>query len=283
MQSLTDEPCLTFAYTQAGQENSFTWAGMKAGLEMQAPIFDSLRNAGKITVETLAASGAWFKKQYALTPPTAVTATKDYHNQGNKTVWYNSRFYRANVLWKNDSLRIRDIHLFDERLRSAYLDKPGTSTQCIYETLPFVDGYYWSKNNTLAGIRLVQLLAGGNKQEIACKDVLVKEINNKELLATWHTTAGQTFGIRFFEDGLEVVCQPAGDPIDWALELQTAAGISLPFTSNTDKRIDASLDNFNYHITCTQGRFEKAGTGQAYTFRMIPAKQKLVLNFKTGL
>ena len=38
MESIVDEPCLAFNYAQAGQENSFTWAGMGKGLELQFPI-----------------------------------------------------------------------------------------------------------------------------------------------------------------------------------------------------------------------------------------------------
>jgi hypothetical protein len=68
MRSIAEEPCLSFAYTQAGQENSFTWQAMKKGLELQAPLFDSLRNAGKIKVETLSASGKWFSVIMQLLP-----------------------------------------------------------------------------------------------------------------------------------------------------------------------------------------------------------------------
>ena len=55
--ALTDGPCLAFGYAQAGQENSFTWDNMREGLEMQMPLIDSLRRAGKVRVETLGESG----------------------------------------------------------------------------------------------------------------------------------------------------------------------------------------------------------------------------------
>lgn len=62
-QSIVDGPSLAFNYAQAGQENSFTWNGMGEGLKMQFPIIDSLRRTGKIRLETLEASGKWFKEQ----------------------------------------------------------------------------------------------------------------------------------------------------------------------------------------------------------------------------
>jgi len=56
--TFTDDPSLGFNYTQAGQENSFTWEGMGKGLEMQFPLIAKLRAAGKLQVETLEQSGA---------------------------------------------------------------------------------------------------------------------------------------------------------------------------------------------------------------------------------
>ena len=98
---------------------------MSKGLEMQIPILDSLRKENKIRVETLGESGAWFKECFKVTPATAVTTLTDVRGEGNKTVWFNSRYYRANLLWEKGTFRFRDIHLFDESYKSAYLEKPG--------------------------------------------------------------------------------------------------------------------------------------------------------------
>ena len=56
-QTFTNDPSLGYNYTQAGQENSFTWAAMKTGLELQMPIIARLRKEGKVRVETMAQSG----------------------------------------------------------------------------------------------------------------------------------------------------------------------------------------------------------------------------------
>jgi hypothetical protein len=53
--------CMEFNYTQAGQENSFTWDAMAKGLEIQMPLISQLRDQKKLKVETLAESGQWFK------------------------------------------------------------------------------------------------------------------------------------------------------------------------------------------------------------------------------
>jgi len=282
LQSFADEPCLAFAYTQGGQENSFTWKDMHQGLEMQAPIFDSLRNAGKITVETMETSGNWFKQHYPLTPPTAVTATHDYLNEGHKTVWYNSRFYRASILWNHDSLNIRDVHLFDEGQKSAYLDKPGTSTQCIYETLPFVDGNQWSRKDTIAGLRLVEYLPGGGEKEITCSNFAIHEIAGNELAINWQLPTGEKFAIHFFEDNFEVSCAPVNTTFKWGLQLTAAGSIALPFSSITPKTIKASLSGFNYAVNCLQGMFKK-GMGSAAVLNITPQNGKIIISGKTKL
>ena len=114
---MSDAPSVSFNYTQAGQENSFGWEVMKDGLAYQFEEIDKLVKAGKIEVETLAESGAWFKEQFAVTPATSMGAMSDWKQEGRKTLWYENRFYRANVYQHNGCVWIRDIHLFNEAYR----------------------------------------------------------------------------------------------------------------------------------------------------------------------
>ena len=72
LNSLIHQPCLAFGYTQAGQENSFGWEAMKAGLTLQVALLTKQAKAGEIKVETLAQSGEWFRSHHPLTPPTAM-------------------------------------------------------------------------------------------------------------------------------------------------------------------------------------------------------------------
>lgn len=273
MRSIAEEPCLSFAYTQAGQENSFTWQAMKKGLELQAPLFDSLRNAGKIKVETLSASGKWFSSQYTVTPATAVTALTDYRNEGNKTAWYNSRFYRVNLLWKGNSFRFRDIHLFDERVVSPYLKVPGTSTQCIYRTLPVLDGFAWSDTNHLAGIRILQQRTGGTMKEVSCKNIEVRELAGNVLEATWQTDGAASFRILFYEDRFEV--SSSGNQ-KWLMEYTVAPGKSLPFTEIGKQTIKARFNNFDYRLRCSSGTFKKGKTNTS-VFTIVPNANRIVV------
>ena len=270
LRSLSEEPCLSFAYAQAGQENSFTWKAIKPGLEMQVTIIDSLRRAGKVTVETLAESGTWFRDKFPVTPPTAVTAMHDYRNEEHKTVWYNSRFYRTNLYWEGPEFRFRDLHLFDEAYKSAYLDKAGTSTQCIYKTLPVLDGFSWSTEKDLAGIRIVQFDKSGKAAVVKSGAPAVKALPRNRLEVEWKDLRGNTFRFTFSEDHFDISCRPVSKGFKWALELHTAPGVVLPFRTIGQQQIEATADNFSYSLYCTKGHIEKGPQDKQYVFRLYP-------------
>ena len=278
LESIVDQPCLAFNYAQAGQENSFTWSNMSKGLEMQIPILDSLRKENKIRVETLGESGAWFKECFKVTPATAVTTLTDVRGEGNKTVWFNSRYYRANLLWEKGTFRFRDIHLFDESYKSVYLEKPGDGNQFLFYTLPVVDGFMWSEGLDRAGLRIVRLDKDGDKEELSLDHPVVTEIGKDTLVVSAEDSKGHAFKITFYETRFEVVALSKEADFSWALELKAAAGKELPFTVIEDKAVNASFDGFNYVITCEKGHIRKPESGSDYVFRMFPSDQEIVID-----
>ena len=135
-------------------------------------------------METLAESGKWFREKYKVTPATSVTINKDVEGSNRKTVWFNSRFYRLNLLWEDGTLRFRDIHLFNEDLPSAYLTQKVTSNECKFFTLPFVDGYLWSKTGDFAGLRFKAIIDG---EEVLLKglDPTITSPETGKLTISW--------------------------------------------------------------------------------------------------
>lgn len=278
LESIVNKPCLAFNYAQAGQENSFTWSNMSKGLEMQIPILDSLRKENKIRVETLGESGAWFKECFKVTPATAVTTLTDVRGEGNKTVWFNSRYYRANLLWEKGTFRFRDIHLFDESYKSAYLEKPGDGNQFLFYTLPVVDGFMWSEGLDRAGLRIVRLDKDGDKEELSLDHPVVTEIGKDTLVVSAEDSKGHAFKITFYETRFEVAALSKEADFSWALALKAAAGKELPFTVIEDKAVNASFDGFNYVITCEKGHIRKPESGSDYVFRIFPSDQEIVID-----
>lgn len=265
---------MEFAYTQAGQENSFTWDAMAKGLMLQLPLIASLRDEGKIKVETLGESGQWFKEQYKITPATSVTVNNDLEGSDRKTVWFNSRFYRINLLWENNTLRIRDIHLFDEKFQSAYLTKKAISNECSFFTLPFVDGYLWSTPQQIAGLRFMAVING--------KEVLLEggtpTITNPKpgrLHISWPLTSFDGTLVMDIDER-QIKMQVTGiESKDWFLDLTTADNVKLPFKNISSNRIDCQFEVMKYAITATKGSFSKPN--ETIIFRIKPEKNGLIL------
>lgn len=222
MNNLIHQPSLAFGYAQAGQENSFGWDAMKTGLTQQVTLFAAQAKAGEIQVETLAQSGDWFRHHYALTPPTSVVALDDWKHQGRKTIWYDSRFYRLNVLWQNDAFFIRDLHCFDEKVVSVTHDSALTTTSLAYGTLPVMDGALWSGSGTNAvGMWPVLLSPDGEPSPMTPEGPLVvKELNQTDLSTQQSLRGGGIFSIVCREADVTCTCVDGqGRPMRWAWEL----------------------------------------------------------------
>lgn len=254
---------------------------MKKGLEIQIPLLARLRDDNTIRIQTLSETGRWYKDNYSTTAPSAISALTDYKNTGKKTVWYNSKYYRANLFWEGNTFRFRDIHLFDERFASDYIDKPGTTSTCLYTTLPFVDGNIWSSDKKLAGLRLfcarqdgTMIEATGREPEIAHKE--------KRLYVRWPLEIpGATFVMTFDEDKVRMQIESAGNTrMEWYMELSVVPGTALPFTRIDDKRIDAREKTFDYKITCKKGTFADCKDSSGRIFRIKPENKEISISFK---
>lgn len=272
--AIVDQPCLAFNYAQAGQENSFTWDAMKDGLEMQIPIIDSLQRTQKVQVLTLAETGKWFKEKFSTTPATAVTVLNDIRNENNKTVWFNSRYYRANLLWKNQDFSFRDIHLFDERFKSQYVDKPGESSQFFFYTLPMVDGYMWSTPEDRAGMQIVQHNASGEKKVVRLNPPTITEPDIKTLVVTCTDVENHSFKMTFTESDFEITCDTNDKDFRWSLDLHTASS-ELPFKEIEGQNIMAEFQGFKYVIRCLDGKPEISGD---CALRISPVQNRIKID-----
>ncbi|MBP5487747.1 MAG: alpha-L-fucosidase [Bacteroidales bacterium] len=266
----TREPHMGYNYVQVGQENSFTWDAMEKGFVCQTDRLVELRDKGKVRIETLGQTGRWFKEKYKVTPPSSVITTEDYLGNGRQTLWFNSRYYRTNLLWEDSSLKFRDIHLFDENLRSEYLDHPDTLSILHYETLPILDGCLWSNSDNLAGLRFVTPgFDGGNP--------VFSSDNEKIQVVTWPSKDGKgRFIISFTEKSIEIRSENMTSK--WSLDLFTAPGVKLPFTDITDKAIRASYRGFEYGVALAQGSVEdlREQDGEI-SLRLRPKGDRIVL------
>lgn len=263
-----------FAYVQAGQENSFTWDAMAKGLELQFPLIEKLRDEKKIRVETLAESGEWFKANYKVTPPISVTVNSDLPGSTEKTVWFDSRFYRANLLWQDGTLRFRDIHLFNEKFPSTYETEPATSNECTFFTLPVVDGYLWSNPNTFAGLRFKAII-DGKEQQLEGGNPIISDAQPGKLMVSWPLKSFKgNLNIEFTDQTIRIWTDNV-DAVKWFLDLNTGNPQKLPFITIAPTHIDAQFEGMKYTLTATKGKFSRPGNETV--FRITPDKNSIVL------
>ena len=188
--------CLSFGYTQAGQENCFQWSGMQKGIEYQFPKIAELQKQGKIVAERLGETGRWYKENYPLTPASAATAHGAYDDPSKSSLWYNSRFYRTNIYAEGGKVWIRDLHVFDERAKDPFEDAVCTGPAAKYETLPVADGYLLSGNGVRSGLYLYD---AKSRERLSCNEIKFTETGDGECRAD----CGE-ISIRLYENGMDL-------------------------------------------------------------------------------
>ncbi|MCW1913757.1 hypothetical protein OJ996_09235 [Luteolibacter sp. GHJ8] len=245
-----NQPSLAFSYMQAGQENSFGWRDMSAGLIDQYAKLAELKRRGKIRVETLQASGKWFRENFKTTPASAVVALNDSKGEGKRSVWYESRFYRVNLYWEGDQWRIRDLHVFNQDYPERYLEDCETTAVATYDTLPVMDGFHWSKPGDIAGIRGVVHSSGASQALTITGLPDVKEDGADSLVATCKLAAGGELQIRF--DPTRLALKVTGDsaPADWGMELAWAESKSTSVAELSKHAIGYRHSDFAYSLSC---------------------------------
>lgn len=244
---------ISLSYTQAGQENSMGWEDISKGLPMQFEILDKMQKDGKIEIMTLADSGIWFKNNFKLTPPQAQMFDSDINNNKHKTLWYNCKNYRLNILYEQGKIWIRDLYLFDEMFKEKFLDVKEESHNCSYYTLPVIDGFRFSNKNTRAGLYFYR---HGN------------EIKFNSPWRTFEKNGGaniyldEDLKITADENSIFIRCKEAS----WYLYAVNAPDADTPYVSAVNKTLKMRFKNFGdeyfeYELKLSKGYYKSSENG----------------------
>ena len=266
LKNFVQQPSLAFAYTQVGQENSFGWAAMKEGLIYQLKTLADHVAAGDLRAQTLATTGQWFKSRFELTPPTSVVCTDDWRGQSHKTVWYDSRFYRINLLWDGTGLTIRDLHRFDQQKIAPNHDTPLTERSMTNLTLPIIEASLWADHGHDAGA--VPVLGSDDGPIAPLKtqgDPNIRALNATDLNITQAINGGGTLTIVCRETEVEFqIIDGWGHPVRWALELRGGAKQTEAIAKVTGDHIDFRINDFPYDLKLASGSVEQSASGQIF-------------------
>ncbi len=250
--SMIYDPAMNLSYFQAGQENMFTWRRMRHGLEYQFPRLACLARKGDIRLETLAETGRAFSASHVMTPPSAISAMKGYGADSlARTVWFNSKNYRLNLMWEGEKMFVRDIHLFDENQESLYLKTPCTTDYCHYWTLPVVDGNVWSNDSVRGAMRFYKVLPDGSSKELAFGEPSIS--NDGKTLTISVPVIGEDAGmvVTLNEDKADFAINSAKGgksvlPFKWYAAIEHAPAAELPFGKIGMDKVEALYKGYGY-------------------------------------
>ncbi len=250
------QPSLAFAYVQVGQENSFGWDAMKKSYQQQVELLAKLSRSGEVRVETLAQSGEWFRSHFSVTPPTSVVALDDWKHQGRKTVWYESRFYRLNLLWQDGIFFIRDLHCFDENFVSPTHKRALTATSLSYETLPIMDWTRWSGAGASNAGMWPMLLSSNDVESpmVPEGDPIVQSSGVKKLKVEQPLKDAGKFLMICAEHKITcTVVDCNGKPLPWAWQLVGGAQQKSIVQSVAPQTVDYLYMGANYQLRSQRG------------------------------
>jgi hypothetical protein len=267
---MAEAPAQAIAYAQLGQENSFGWPEMSKAYPMQMEKLAKLRSAGSLVVETMGETGRRFKQSFAATPTQAQVMLEDpYGNQNpsQKTVWYQSRYFRANLHFRGEEFYLRDLHVYDDRFPQPYLTDPVQRHGIEQRMLAVLDGYHWSDDEVRSGRkglramgRFVSIGADGQETPLTMAgDPAVTE-TEAALLVHVPLPGGGMLVTEFSEQEIEF--RLAGNPsslnlglcLDWVAERSAFVQVSR-------ERLEYRFRDFDYSARVVRGSAARSSDG----------------------
>ncbi len=276
LQMIEKGPSLEFAYAQLGQENSFPWQQMEKGYPAQMRALAALRDAGAVHVETMGESGRRFKKAFKVTPPQAQVMLDDPFGEDSPaegSVWYQSRFYRADLHWKGDLPYLRDITVYSDHFPQPFLHE-ATRQNDVEQRMPAVlDGYHWSQDPT----SLETIGAGGFFEVGGERLKLTGRPSVREkgatLMVDLPVQGGRLLRIQFEEESLSASLardrnQGLTLSFEWDPELSHLTEVGTGRAKYRWQGFDYAVTVLKGHAETTSKGWQVAGMGGAVRLRL---------------
>jgi hypothetical protein len=278
-------PSLAFAYAQLGQENSFGWDAMKAAYPMQMDKLAQVADEGHIVIETMGDTGRRFKRSFKSTPTQAQVMLQDPFGHADpvqRTVWYQSKFLRANLHFVGTKFYLRDLHVYSDGFPQPYLTDPARRHGIEQRMLAVLDGYHWSDDAVRSGRdgvramgKFVLIGQDGQQADIEMAGLPTVTESGSTLSSFVPLGQGAVLSAVFREREIEFKLSGTqsgtrlGLTFQWVDELSALSGV----TSDT---LAYSFRGFNYSVKITNGSAERTATGVTIT-AAVTAPLRLML------
>ncbi|RYG64820.1 twin-arginine translocation signal domain-containing protein [bacterium] len=263
---ISDEPTLKFGYAQLGQENSFSWNEQAEGYPIQMDALAELRNTGKVHIETMGDSGRRFKRAFDVTPAQAQVMLDDPFDNTNpaqKSVWYQSRFYRGNLHLKGDLPYLRDLTVYSDTNPQPFL-KQATRLNDVEQRMPAVlDGYHWKKRTSSSS----EVGSGGfftvGGQRLLLSGPPVVTETGSTLTTDLPVGEGRMLRVRFEEKNIICTLTPAAaEPLTLSFEWDPAKAATIRVQP---KRVAYNSDGLDYGVEVETGQAQATAAGWSVT------------------
>jgi len=226
LEMITENPTLGFAYAQLGQENNFGWPDMAEGFAIQMKALADLRGTNAVHVETMGESGQRFKRAFRTTPAQAQIMLDDpFGNESpaSGSIWYQSRFYRADLHFKGDLPFFRDLTVYSDRNPQPFLTE-ATRAHDVEQRMPAVlDGYHWSPTPGSSGEPGAGGFFEGDGQRVRLTGKPRVREEGQSLVAMLPVGGGRELEVRFEDRGIQVKLTPK-TPVTLHFEWDLAKG-----------------------------------------------------------
>jgi len=237
------EPTQALAYAQLGQENSFGWPMMSKAYPMQ------MDKAGGVVIETMGEMGRRFKRSFKSTPTQAQVMLQDPFGKDDaqRTVWYQSKYYRTNLHFRGNEFYLRDLHVYNDQFPQPYLTEPVRQHGIEQRLLAALDGYHWSDAEVRAGRngvralgRFVTINPDGSTTPLTMKGLPVVSEKGTELQTRVVLSQGGTLLCIFQE---ETICFKFQD-----VPSRTRLGLLFEWVPSLSSIQAVSKDRLNYRF-----------------------------------
>jgi len=245
--------CMDFGYVQLGQENSFGWPAMAEGFTMQMELLSAIRDKKLAEVQTMGETGRLFRNTFQVTPQQGQSQLVDpLHKDGSeKSIWYQNRFYRANLHIRGTHAYLRDLTVYRDGFPQPFLDSATRDHELDQRQPSALDGFHWrgDKGGLAGGFFLI------DGKEPPLTDAPVSLNVDGYLWAGLPIKQG-SIGIGFPERALEIKTLANNLTLEFRWDPTKSA-----FTGLTGKQANFKYQNFNYSISVQQGKPRQTDSG----------------------
>jgi hypothetical protein len=263
-------PTQSMAYAQLGQENSFGWPQMSRAYPMQMDKLAEMQRAGGLIVETMGETGRRFKRSFQSTPTQAQVMLQDpfgREQEPQRTVWYQSKYLRANLHFRGEQFYLRDLHVYDDNFPQPYLTDPVRQHGIEQRMLAVLDGYHWSDDEVRAGKagiramgRFIAVGQDGKESSLAMVGLPTVSESESMLRVSVPLSGGGKLVVEFRERDIEFALADTASAQRLRLQFEWVADRSA-LQDVSEGQLRYRFRDFDYGIRVVNGSASKSSKG----------------------